>query len=161
MKKIIIWIITLSFTMLMADGDYTLEKLNKEIKRSSKPTVVYFRKNSCASCEELEKYTLTDKKVKSLLENFTFLKIDVSDINRLEENKKMLKIFNIFGTPAMVFFDKKHIQQDEKLFGFQEATKFIGHLNRFLKNDKQINVAKLEKAKEETVNSKSSEEGES
>ena len=138
MKKIVLWIMVMTFglTTLMAnESNYTLESLTKEIKNSSKPTVVYFRKNSCASCDELEKYTFTNKSVQEILKNFTFIKVDVGDFNRLKENKKILKKFNLFGTPSMVFFDKNHIEQDEKLVGFQTATKFIEHLNKFVVKD--------------------------
>jgi len=107
MKKIVLGIIIFGFTLLMADNNYTLEKLNKEIQNSSKPTIVYFRKKSCISCKELESLILVDKKVQKLLKSFKFIKVDISNFKRFDKNQKMLKKFNLFGTPLMVFFNRK------------------------------------------------------
>lgn len=104
---------------------------------------------------ELEKKTFSDKNVKEILKNFTLLKIDVTTIypnntKREQENKKMLDNFKLFGTPSMVFFNKNHIQEDEKIMGFINANKLIEHLNKFIEKEKRIDISTLEnKGKEE------------
>jgi len=153
MKKIVLLILLIMETTILTA--YNLKSLTKEIQESSKPVILYFRKDACVSCMELEQKTFSDKNVKKILKNFTLLKIDVTTLypkntTREQENKKMLDNFKLFGTPSMIFFNKNHTQEDEKLMGFINVTKLIAHLNKFVEKKKRIDISTLEnKEKEE------------
>ena len=111
----------------VAESGYSLAKLKKEIKASSKPVVVDFRKKSCASCDELEEFTFPDSKVQAELKRFTFITIDVT--NQTDDEKALLKEYNLFGTPSIIFFDKNNTNLPNKtLSGFLKADKFAKHL---------------------------------
>ncbi len=106
---------------------YSVERLLKEVKASDKPVVVDFGKQSCASCRELEALTFPNPAVKEELKRFTFITIDVTD--NTEEDKELLKHFDLFGTPNIIFFDKDHKFLPKKsLTGFIPPEEFLKHL---------------------------------
>jgi thiol:disulfide interchange protein DsbD len=106
---------------------YSVERLMKEVKASDKPVVVDFGKDSCTACAELEHITFPDPKVKEQLKNFTFIQIDLTANS--EEDKALLKKFELFGTPNIIFFDKANKYMPEKsLTGFVPPEEFAKHL---------------------------------
>jgi thiol:disulfide interchange protein DsbD len=112
---------------LEAKSGYSIEKLKKEVEASSKPVVVDFRKKSCASCDELEHFTFPDLAVQAELKRFTFITIDIT--KGTDEEKALMKHYNLFGTPSIIFFDKNgNPLADKTMSGFQKAEKFAKHL---------------------------------
>ncbi len=111
---------------------YSVARLMKEVKASSKPVVVDFGKDSCTACAELDHITFPDPKVKKQLKKFTFIQVDLTANS--EEDKALLKKFELFGTPNIIFFDKEHNYLPEKsLTGFIEPEAFAKHLESVLK----------------------------
>lgn len=106
---------------------YSVERLMKEVKASDKPVVVDFGKDSCTACTELEVITFPDPRVQEQLKNFTFIKIDLTANS--DEDKALLKEYELFGTPNIIFFgkDNKYIQE-KSLTGFIEPEVFAEHL---------------------------------
>ena len=106
---------------------YSVERLMKEVKASSKPVVVDFGKDSCTACTELELITFPHPKVQEQLKNFTFIKIDLTDNS--DDDKALLKEFELFGTPNIIFFgkDNKYIAE-KSLTGFINPEVFAKHL---------------------------------
>jgi len=112
---------------LKAEAGYSIAKLKREVEASSKLVVVDFRKKSCASCDELEEFTFSDPAVQEELKRFTFITIDVT--NQTDDEKALLKEYNLFGTPSIIFFDKNNTNlSDKTLSGFVKADKFTKHL---------------------------------
>jgi len=111
----------------IAQPGYSIARLKKEVEASSKLVVVDFRKKSCASCDELEEFTFPDSSVQKELKRFTFITIDVT--NQTDDEKALLKEYNLFGTPSIIFFDKQNKNLPNKtLSGFVKADKFAKHL---------------------------------
>ena len=111
---------------------YSVARLMKEVKASDKPVVVDFGKDSCTACAELEHITFADPKVKEQLKNFTFIQIDLT--KNSEEDKALLKKFELFGTPNIIFFDKANKYMPEKsLTGFISPEDFVKHLKSVVK----------------------------
>jgi len=110
-----------------AKEGYTIAKLKKEVEASDKLVIVDFRKKSCAACDELEQFTFPKAEVQAELKRFTFIKIDVT--NNTEEEKVLMKKYNAFGTPSIIFFDKNNkYLANKNISGFQNAEKFLKHL---------------------------------
>ena len=106
---------------------YSVERLLAEVKASKKPVVVDFGKESCTACAELELITFPNPKVQEQLKHFTFIKVDLTDNS--EEDKKLLKEFELFGTPNIIFFDKQNNYMPESsLTGFISPEVFAKHL---------------------------------
>jgi len=111
----------------IAKNGYSIAKLQKEVEASDKLVIVDFRKKSCASCDELEEFTLSDPAVKEELKRFTFISIDVT--NHTDDEKALMKKYNAFGTPSIIFFDKNNkLLPNETLSGFVKADNFTKHL---------------------------------
>lgn len=106
---------------------YSVERLISEVEASKKPVVVDFGKESCVACTELEEITFPNPLVQKELKRFTFIKIDLTDNS--EDDRAILKKFELFGTPNIIFFDSKDNYLAEKtLTGFIKPTVFAGHL---------------------------------
>jgi len=106
---------------------YSVARLMEEVKASDKPVVVDFGKDSCTACTELEMITFPDSRVQEQLKNFTFIKIDLTDNS--DDDKALLKEFELFGTPNIIFFgkDNKYIAE-KSLTGFIKPEVFAEHL---------------------------------
>ncbi|RLA67600.1 MAG: thiol:disulfide interchange protein [Epsilonproteobacteria bacterium] len=116
-----------SKTEMSSHLGYSVERLMKEVKKSDKPVVVDFGKDSCTACTELEEITFPHPLVKAQLKNFTFIKIDLTANS--DEDKALLKEFELFGTPNIIFFNKDNKFLPEKsLTGFVEPEDFAKHL---------------------------------
>jgi len=106
---------------------YSITKLKKEVEASSKPVIVDFRKKSCASCDELESFTLSNPAVKKEMERFTFISIDVTA--NTKDEQALLRHYKAFGTPTILFFDKDNkVLPSKNISGFVNAEKFLKHL---------------------------------
>ena len=111
---------------------YSIDRLLKEVAASDKPVVVDLGKDSCTACKELEEITFPDPKVQEALKNFTSIKVDVT--NNTEAEKALLKKFELFGTPNIIFFDKNNNYLPEKsLTGFIKPEVFAEHLDQIEK----------------------------
>jgi thiol:disulfide interchange protein DsbD len=101
----------------------TVEELNL-IKENNKPTIIDFYADWCVACLELEKYTFSDKNVQEKLINFNLIKVDVT--NFTSQDKEIMREFNIFGPPAIIFFnDQGNELKELQLNGYLDANSFI------------------------------------
>ncbi|MBL0721286.1 MAG: protein-disulfide reductase DsbD [Sulfurovum sp.] len=111
---------------------YSIERVEKEVMASTKPVVIDFGKDSCTACVELEEITFPNPKVQEELKNFTFIKIDLTD--NTEAEKALLKKYELFGTPNIIFFDKSNkYLADKTLTGFIKPDIFTEHLKSISK----------------------------
>jgi thiol:disulfide interchange protein DsbD len=102
-------------------------ELNSIIQEANKPILIDFYADWCIACLEFEKYTFQDMNVRGELNNFILVKVDVTDFN--ENDKKIMNRFNIFGPPAIVFFNSNSEElQRKQIFGFMNAEDFLKHI---------------------------------
>ena len=106
------------------------DELNNAIQTSTKPVMLDFYASWCVSCKELENITFKDERVQKSLEKFTLVKADVT--NNTKEEQELQKRFNVFGPPALIFFDenKQEIKQAQ-IIGYKNADEFLEIMNRF------------------------------
>lgn len=77
----------------------------------------------CISCKEMERDTFSDARLRARLKNALLLQADVTANN--EDDKDLLKRFQLFGPPAILFFDKQGKEQtDFRVIGYQDAVQF-------------------------------------
>ena len=104
-------------------------ELDAHIAQANGKTVMLdFYADWCISCKEMERYTFTDAKVQAKLKNIVLLQIDVTANN--DEDKALLKRFELFGPPAILFFDAQGREQNvHRIIGYQNAGQFLQSLN--------------------------------
>ena len=81
----------------------------------------------CVSCKEYEKLTFSNPKVKEHLKEYRLLQVDVTKNNA--NHKALLKHFNLYGPPAILFFDKQHSEmRTYRIVGYKNASQMLDHL---------------------------------
>ncbi|SFH88320.1 Thiol:disulfide interchange protein DsbD [Collimonas sp. OK307] len=95
---------------------------------NGKSALLDFYADWCVSCKEMEKFTFTDPRVQTRFGDMILLQIDVTANNA--DDKAMLKRFNLFGPPGIIFFDG-HGQEvpHGRVIGYQNADKFLQSLS--------------------------------
>ncbi len=92
-----------------------------------RPVMLDFYADWCVSCKEMEHYTFIDAQVKANLGNTLLLQADVTANDA--EDQALLKYFNIFGPPTIVFFNARGIEQPGyRVVGFMPADEFARHV---------------------------------
>ena len=81
----------------------------------------------CTACKELDEITFKDPKVITSLKDYILVRADVTADS--DSEKALTKRFNLFGPPAMIFFDEsgKSIQGAD-LIGYKDPQSFITHI---------------------------------
>lgn len=110
----------------------SVAELDAALKSSPQPVMLDFYADWCVSCKELERFTFADPQVAATLGKFTLLKADVTANS--EADKELLKRFNLFGPPGILFFDKQGQELAAlRVVGFVPADKFLSTLDRALR----------------------------
>jgi len=92
-----------------------------------RPVMLDFYADWCVSCKEMERFTFTDPRVKERFGQMLLLQIDVTANNA--DDRAMLKRFNLFGPPGIMFFDSdgRELAQ-RRVIGYQDADKFLASM---------------------------------
>ncbi|WP_354566435.1 protein-disulfide reductase DsbD [Herbaspirillum seropedicae] len=92
-----------------------------------RPVMLDFYADWCVSCKEMERFTFTDERVKARFGQMLLLQIDVTGNNA--DDRAMLKRFNLFGPPGIMFFDADGRElASRRVIGYQDADRFISAL---------------------------------
>jgi thiol:disulfide interchange protein DsbD len=100
----------------------SLDDLSRELdQRDHKMIMLDFYADWCVSCKEYEKLTFSHPKV----------------TKNNAEHKALLKHFNLYGPPAILFFDKQHNElRTFKIVGYKNASQMLDHL-KMLEHENQ------------------------
>ncbi len=83
------------------------QELNAALLTASsakKPVIVDFYADWCISCKVFEREVLTQSSVQKALENYSFLRFDLTDNSA--DQRDILRKYGLFGPPAFLFFSK-------------------------------------------------------
>lgn len=105
-----------------------LDSRLQEAGRKKQWVMLDFYADWCISCKEMEAYTFSDPKVQQRLANLITLQIDMTQNS--EEDKALLKRFNLIGPPAVLFFNpaNQQEQQQYRVIGYQDSPTFLAGL---------------------------------
>ncbi|MCW5618514.1 MAG: protein-disulfide reductase DsbD [Nitrosomonas sp.] len=105
-------------------------RINQAIN-NNQYVMVDFYADWCISCKEMERFTLSDDKVKARLKDVVLLQIDVT--HGTIDDMALLKRFNLFGPPGILFIDRQGNEiPDIRVIGFLNKTDFLTVLNAVL-----------------------------
>jgi len=96
-------------------------------KMEGRTVMLDFYADWCVSCKEMERFTFSDPKVVARLKNVVLLQADVTATS--EADKALLKRFNLFGPPGLIFWNGAGAQSDYKVIGFEKPEKFLASIN--------------------------------
>ncbi|MFJ3047414.1 protein-disulfide reductase DsbD [Herbaspirillum chlorophenolicum] len=101
--------------------------LAENARSERRPVMLDFYADWCVSCKEMERFTFTDARVKERFGQMLLLQIDVTANNA--DDRAMLKRFNLFGPPGIMFFNSEGKEQaDKRVIGYQDADRFLAVL---------------------------------
>lgn len=119
--------VTFSRVKSVADLDKALAQAN------GRYVMLDFYADWCVSCIEMEKLTFPDPRVRAQLNDMVLLQADVTRNDA--DDKEMLRRFQLFGPPGIIFFDKTgHEISGGRVIGFQNADKFsqaLTHIRQY------------------------------
>ncbi|MGQ0441894.1 MAG: protein-disulfide reductase DsbD [Methylophilaceae bacterium] len=105
-------------------------ELDSQISAATgKIVMLDFYADWCVSCKEMEQFTFSDPAVQKSLKDAVLLKADVT--NNTADDIALLKRFNLFGPPGIVFFNRSGAEiKAIKVIGYENATKFLAIVNQ-------------------------------
>lgn len=103
-----------------------IQELEDVVKKSSKPVMIDFWATWCVSCKEFDNITFKDPKVLEVLASYQLVKIDVT--KNTSDDKALMKKFNLFGPPAMIFYENGKEIVSQRIIGFKNAEDFLENL---------------------------------
>ena len=112
----------------------TLDELQQQVKKSAdagKPVLVDLYADWCVACKEFEHITFADGEVKSLMAQFTLIKVDVT--HATDQDQQLLDHFQVLGLPTLLLFDKNGSELTQsRITGFMGPKDFSAHLGPIL-----------------------------
>ena len=105
---------------------HTVADLDRVVVASSKPVMLDFYADWCVSCKEMEHFTFTDPDVAQQMAGMTLIQADVT--KNTADDKALLKRFQLFGPPGIIFF--KGGKEVGRVVGFEDAKTFLASMQR-------------------------------
>ncbi|WP_456270060.1 protein-disulfide reductase DsbD [Kushneria sp. AK178] len=81
----------------------TRQALDRLVDTANRPVMVEVYADWCISCRRFERDVLSDPDIRTRLQAFSLVRLDVTDND--PEARALLKRYNLFGPPALLFFD--------------------------------------------------------
>lgn len=100
----------------------SVEELDAAVRGAGRPVMLDFYADWCVSCKEMERFTFTDPAVQARLGKALLLQADVT--RNSDADRALLKRFQLFGPPGIVFFDASGRELETRVIGFQNAERF-------------------------------------
>jgi len=97
------------------------------VENKGKEIMVDFYADWCTACKELEAKTFSDESVKTAMDNYVLVQVDLTAND--EAARAISSKYGIFGPPAILFFDKSGERvKSADIVGFKEPSEFLKHL---------------------------------
>ena len=104
-----------------------VSELDAALRSAGRPVMLDFYADWCVSCKEMEHDTFSDPRVGARLGPVLLLQVDVT--RNTPEDRELLKRFNLFGPPGILFFGANGAERlDQRVIGYQDAERFLESL---------------------------------
>jgi thiol:disulfide interchange protein DsbD len=102
-----------------------LEQHLASARADNKPVLLDYYADWCTDCVRMKNTTFLDPRVVAALHRFVVLEIDVTD-PRLPDSRAAKRRFNVFGPPAILFFDASGTELSaRRLYGYRTADELL------------------------------------
>ncbi len=101
----------------------TVAQFDELVANTKKPVMIDFWATWCVSCIELDNITFKDEEVRKELDTYLLVKIDVTE--NTKDDKALMKKFNLFGPPALIFYKDGVEERHKRIIGFKNAEEFL------------------------------------
>ena len=106
-----------------------MAELDAAVRSAGRPVMLDFYADWCVSCKEMERFTFSDPRVRARLEKALLLQVDVT--RNSAADRELLKRFNLFGPPGILFFDAQGRElAGQRVIGYQNSAQFLDSLSR-------------------------------
>ena len=106
-----------------------MAELDAALRSAGRPVMLDFYADWCVSCKEMERFTFSDPQVRARLEKALLLQVDVT--RNAAADRELLKRFNLFGPPGILFFDAQGRElAAQRVIGYQNTAQFLDSLSR-------------------------------
>lgn len=110
----------------------SVQELDALLAQTNKPVLLDFYADWCVSCIEMERFTFTDPEVAEKMSRMLLVQADVTANDA--GHRALLKRFNLFGPPGIIFFDARGRELPEvRVVGFMNAPRFAAVLDKALR----------------------------
>lgn len=118
----------------------SVDDLDRILQASDRPVMLDFYADWCASCLEMQRFTFTDPQVQQQAQPLRRLKVDVT--RNTAEDRALLRRFNLFGPPGLVFFDTRGRELPQlRVVGAMAAAPFGAHLQKVMQQAQATTTA--------------------
>ena len=112
----------MSFKIVRTQAE--LDAALQKAKIESKPVLLNFYADWCVSCKELEVLTFSDSRVIAKLDGYEKIEVDVTRSDK--DQRELLKRFELFGPPAIIFISEDgNEKKSARAIGYLSADKLI------------------------------------
>lgn len=101
---------------------HNLQELLQRVQTAGQPVMLDFYADWCVSCKEYEQFVFSDPAVRAELKGVLLLQADVTENST--EDAALLKRFELFGPPGIVFFNAQGQALSPVIKGYQDAEWF-------------------------------------
>ena len=102
----------------------SVAELDNALRTAGRPVMLDFYADWCVSCKEMERFTFADPAVYKRMAGALLLKADVTANS--DDDRALLKRFNLFGPPGTIFFDLQGRELPAaRITGYQDAARFL------------------------------------
>lgn len=103
-------------------------QLDAALAAANGPVLLDFYADWCVECRRMERTTFPAPAVAGRLQDFTLLKIDVTDYT--DAHRELLARYGLIGPPAYLFFNDGEEIAGQRLIGFDGPEAFAARLDR-------------------------------
>lgn len=97
--------------------------------QSQQPVLVDFYADWCLDCKRMDRTTYKEREVINSLDNWSRIKIDVTDTN--QDSEELKRYFSVFGPPATIFIRPNGTEyQDLRQYGYLDKENFLELVSR-------------------------------